>query len=304
MKQLGIYSAAILSMLFWSSAFVWSKIALQYYSPITIVLLRLIIASILMEWIARVFVKERKIKIEHRYHFILLSFFEPFCYFIGEYFGMQYVSATIGALVISTIPVFTPFVAYLLLKEKITKYGIFGLFLSFGGVVLIVLQDSDWQTSLKGIALLFFAVFSGLSYGFLLRKIAANYSSILIVKVQSQIGALMFLPLFLLFDVSHFLSVRPDVLIIGTIVKLAVFASCGAFLLFTIAMRHMGLTNANLFTNLIPVFTAFISYIVLNEAFSMQKIVGVVIVIFGLFISQIPFLLLKMKPKAQVVVNS
>ncbi len=170
MKQLGIYSAAILSMLFWSSAFVWSKIALQYYSPITIVLLRLIIASVLMELIARVFIKERKIKKEHRYHFVLLSFFEPFCYFIGEYFGMQYVSATIGALVISTIPVFTPFVAYFLLKEKITRYGIIGLILSFGGVVLIVLQDSNWQTSLIGIALLFLLCFQGFLMDFYCEK--------------------------------------------------------------------------------------------------------------------------------------
>jgi drug/metabolite transporter (DMT)-like permease len=304
MKQLGIYSAAVFSMLFWSSAFVWSKIALDYYSPITIVFLRLIIASVLMELISRIFLKDIKIKKEHRYHLILLSFFEPFCYFLGEYYGMQYVSATIGALVISTIPVFTPFIAYFLLQEKITKYGIFGLILSFGGVILIVLQDNNWQTSLKGIALLFFAVFSGLAYGFLLRKIAVHYSSLLIVKVQSQIGALMFLPLFFLFEWSGFLAVRPDYLIISTIVKLAVFASCGAFLLFTIAMRHIGLTNANLFTNLIPVFTAVISYFVLKEAFSAQKIIGVVIVICGLFISQIPYIVLKMKPKTQMMVNS
>jgi len=114
----------------------------------------------------------------------------------------------------------------------------------------------------------------------------------------------MFLPLFFLFDFSKFIAVRPDYVIISTIVKLAVFASCGAFLLFTIAMRHMGLTNANIFTNLIPVFTAIISYILLGEAFSFQKIVGIFIVISGLFLSQLPYLLHRKRQKAPVIVNS
>jgi len=50
----------------------------------------------------------------------------------------------------------------------------------------------------------------------------------------------------------------------------------------------MGLINANIFANLIPVFTAVIAYYVLKESFKILKIIGILIVICGLFISQIP----------------
>ena len=42
-----------------------------------------------------------------------------------------------------------------------------------------------------------------------------------------------------------------------------------------------------MFTNLIPVFTAFFSYIILSESFTLNKIIGILIVIVGVMISQI-----------------
>ena len=301
MKQIGIYLAAIFSMLFWSSAFVWTKVALEYYPPITIVFLRLLVASVLLHLFLCLIRNEEKIKSGHLKHFFLLAFFEPFCYFLGESFGMKYVSATVGAIIISTIPVFTPFFTYFFLNEKITKFGIIGLIVSFSGVILIVSQNSSIEASIKGILLLFFAVLSGLSYGIQLRKVAHEYSSIFIVKIQSQIGALLFLPIFFVTDLSTFLSIPITWEIFFTIFKLALFASCGAFILFTIAMRRLGLNNANIFSNLVPVFTAIISYFVLGELFSFSKIIGVFIVVIGLFISQIPFFLHVKKRKTNIM---
>jgi drug/metabolite transporter (DMT)-like permease len=49
----------------------------------------------------------------------------------------------------------------------------------------------------------------------------------------------------------------------------------------------MGISKATVFTNCIPVFTALFSFILLSEKLSMQNIIGMFIVITGLFLSQL-----------------
>ena len=55
-----------------------------------------------------------------RAFFYLLSFFEPFCYFLGESYGMRYISSTLGSIIIATIPIFTPFLVFIFHKKKIS----------------------------------------------------------------------------------------------------------------------------------------------------------------------------------------
>jgi drug/metabolite transporter (DMT)-like permease len=71
------------------------------------------------------------------------------------------------------------------------------------------------------------------------------------------------------------------------VIKLAVFGSLLAFVLFIDAIRVIGVTRANVFINLIPVLTAIFSYFILNEQFSVIRIAGVIIVIAGLILSQL-----------------
>jgi drug/metabolite transporter (DMT)-like permease len=70
------------------------------------------------------------------------------------------------------------------------------------------------------------------------------------------------------------------------ILELAAFASCGAFILFAYSVEKIGITKANVFTNSIPVFTAFFSFILLGDKMTVQNITGMAIVIAGLFMSQ------------------
>jgi drug/metabolite transporter (DMT)-like permease len=48
----------------------------------------------------------------------------------------------------------------------------------------------------------------------------------------------------------------------------------------------MGITKANVFTNFIPIFTAFFSFLILGDKLTMQNILGMAIVISGLIMSQ------------------
>ena len=286
--KIWVYIAAVLATLFWGFSFVWFKQAFLFYKPITVVFLRLIVASILLNIYIKISGKTQRIARQDFKLFLLLAFFEPFCYFLGESFGLTFVSATVGAIIIATIPLFTPFFTYFLIKEKITIYGILGLIISFFGVLLIVIRDYSGASTIKGVILMFIAVFSAISYGVLVKKLTVRYSGFTIVKWQNLIGMIYFLPVFFIFEFTHFLSVKPNLSVIILILKLAIFASTLAFILITYVIKKIGLINANIFANLIPVFTAVIAYFILKESFDLKKIIGISVVICGLFISQIP----------------
>ncbi|NQV16919.1 MAG: DMT family transporter [Armatimonadetes bacterium] len=286
--KIWVYIAAILATFFWGFSFVWFKQAFLVYRPITVVFLRLVIASILLSIYIKTTGKTQIIARKDYKSFLLLAFFEPFCYFMGESFGLTFVSATVGAIIIATIPLFTPFFTYFFIKEKITIYGIVGLIISFFGVLLIVIKGQGGATSIKGVILMFFAVFTAVSFGIIVKKLTIRYSVFTIVKCQNLLGIFYFLPFFIIFEGSHFLSVKPDLSVIITIVKLAVFCSTLAFIFMIYVIKKIGLINANIFANIIPVFTAVIAFFVLKESFDLKKIIGIAVVICGLFISQIP----------------
>jgi drug/metabolite transporter (DMT)-like permease len=60
-----------------------------------------------------------------------------------------------------------------------------------------------------------------------------------------------------------------------------------AFICFVASVKEFGAVKTALFTNLIPVFAALFAFLILNKIFTWQEIIGMSIVILGLFVSQI-----------------
>ncbi len=287
-RRLRTYGGIILAMIFWSLSFIWFKEANETYRPVTIVLIRLIISVILLSTYLFVKKKFMKIRKEDRKLFLMLSLFEPFLYFLGESFGLTYVSATVGSVIISTIPVFATIGAWLLFREKLRIINYAGIIVSFLGVVVFILNSNGGISfNMKGLALLGLAVFSAVGYNLTLSRLVDHYSPVFIVYFQNALGAILFLPVFLITDYRSFIGTPVTVASFIPILELAVFASCGAFILFAFSVRNIGITRANVFTNFIPVFTAIFSFFILGEKLSVQNVIGILIVVAGLYMSQI-----------------
>jgi drug/metabolite transporter (DMT)-like permease len=218
----------------------------------------------------------------------MLAFFEPLLYYLGESYGLKYVAPTVAAVVISTIPLFVPFSMYFLAKEPINSGTFFGIFIAFIGVMMVVLnKDLSFAASPVGIGFLMIAVASVMGYSFILQGLTKKYNAYTIISIQNIIGVVYFLPLLLLFDMDILLTVQWNAELILNITSLAIFASALAFFLFTIGTKHIGVTKASIFTYLVPIFTAIISYNIGHEEFTILKITGILVVILGLSLSQL-----------------
>ncbi len=296
MKNLKIYFLLVLSMLLWGFSFVWAKIALETYSPFTIVLFRLFIAVSFIYLFSLVAKIKIKIHSKDLPWFLLLAFFEPFLYFLGELFGLQKVSATTASVIISTIPIFVPIFSFFIFKEKLLLINIFGGAFSFVGVLIIVFNKHlQLEASTEGILLMFLAVFAATGYSLVVKKISEKYNAMSIVFFQNVFAIIGFLPLFIIFDLKEFVNINHNINSIISIVELGIFASSIAFILFAQGIKEIGVSKAGFFSNIIPVFTAVVAFFVLDERLSIFKYLGIFIVILGLFLSQMNSLNLKKK---------
>jgi drug/metabolite transporter (DMT)-like permease len=199
---------------------------------------------------------------------------------------MLYVSSTLAAIIIATIPLFTPFVG-IFYGEKLTLNNYMGMIISFLGVVMVVYVEGTISGApIIGILLMFLAVFSTQGYAILLKKLSSDYNALSIVSFQNLLGAVYFLPLFLVIDLPSFKvhSLRFEDFL--PIIYLGLFASTFSFLLFIQGVKKIGVAKSMVFTNFIPVVTAIMAMQVLGERMTLLKVLGIFITVFGLFMSQ------------------
>ncbi len=288
-KSATVYLSAIVAMVFWAFSFIWYKEVLVAYKPVSLVLMRLIISSVLLIAVTASLGRLNRIKREDIKTFILLSFLSPFLYFLGESYGVSYMPSTLAAVIIATIPLFSPIGAYYYLKERISMMNFLGIIVSVVGVGLVVFHQGFNLTDVHplGLAFMLLAVVSALGYSLLIKKLANKYNVLSIVAYQNLIGVFFFLPLFFLLDFKQFIQVVPTWDVMLPLLNLGVFASTFAFVFFTYAIKHLGVSKANIFTNAIPVLTAILAFFILNEVITPVKMAGILVVVLGLFLSQL-----------------
>lgn len=303
MKRLIPYVAVVTAMLIWAGAGIAVKEALVLFSPLTLIVLRFTLAVLLMLVVGLIFrqndilglqlVAKRDIPL-----FLLGGLFQPFLYFIFETYTYQsFASPTIAEAMLSTQPVLAPIFAFLLLRERVTRNNILGIFLSTIGMLLLLLVGSDTFSlgSPWGILLAIVTVSMSVSYSVILRRIPTRYSSLSIVFYVQSFSLLLFYIVWAVMGEAS-IVMRNSVLLLQhsaqllhsgiAVLYLAIFASVTAFVLFCYTVRKIGVTRANVFNNVRPVFTAMLMWLIFDEVLPIWKLIGIVVIIIGLFISQ------------------
>ncbi|MEI8005981.1 MAG: DMT family transporter [Bacteroidota bacterium] len=285
--KIPVHLYATAAMLFWGLSFIWTTSLLAYFQPVTIIFIRLLISSAFLFILMIASGRFEKIKKEDFWLLMGSAVFNPFLYFLGENFGVKFTTPTLSSVIIATIPVFSPFVAWLTFKEKISRLNMLGIAISFSGVaVMLSSRNLSFSGEGKGVLALFGAVMSSLVFSVFLKKLTRKYSPVTLVAYQNIIGALMFLPVFLIFESDRISEVHLNFKIISAFLALSIFASSLAFVFFAKTVKEIGISKANIYSNLIPVFTAVFSYFLISESFTLIKFLGIILVIGGVYLSE------------------
>ena len=285
-------------MLCWAGAGIAVKEALVVFSPLTLIVLRFSLAIVLMLLVGLLFrghevlglqrVEKRDIPL-----FVLGGLFQPFLYFIFETYTYQsFASPTIAEAMLSTQPIMAPILAFIILREKVTRNNVVGILISTVGMLLLLLVGANnfalgnpW-----GVLLAIVTVSMSVGYTIILRRIPTRYSSLSIVFYVQLVALVLFYAVWGVFDRQSLQdTIAPlsaDITPVVAVGYLAVFASVTAFILFCYTVRQIGVTRANVFNNVRPVFTALLMWVIFDEQLPVWKWVGIIVIVIGLFISQ------------------
>lgn len=203
------------------------------------------------------------------------------CYVIA----MQHVTAGVGALAIATNPLFISFSSLFFLKQKLKNEIIVALLLGTSGVVIAswpLLKDAS--ITISGLVLLLFSMLSYSIGAIYFSSKKWNSLSILTINGwQTTIGGILLLPFTLIEyqgNHNHF-----NFEYWGGTLWLAIFVSIFAIQLWLWLLKKNAV-KAGLWLFLCPVFGFAIAAIILKDKITLYTIIGVVLVMIGLFLSQ------------------
>ena len=300
------YIAIVAAMLIWAGAGIAVKEALVIFSPLTLIVMRFTLAVLLMLSIGLLFrhnsiVGLQRVERKDIPLFLLGGLFQPFLYFIFESYTYQsFSSPTVAEALLSTQPVMAPLFAWVLLRERVTRNNILGIVLSTLGVMMLLMMGGgplamgDGSIG-KGVLLAVLTVSMSVSYSVVLRRIPTQYSPLSIVFYVQSFALVLFWAMWGISGIGDGLLGDEGIRLLGegqwvksllSVGYLAVLASVTAFILFCYTVRQIGVTRANVFNNVRPVFTAILMWMIFGEILPIWKIIGIIIIIIGLFISQ------------------
>ena len=285
-----IYIASMFAIILWGMSYIWTDKLIGMGIPIFyFVFVRILMAGIILFLFNTAYARIKRIQRQDIGKFLLLSFFEPFIYFICETYGLKMTgSPTISAMVIATIPIFSIGAGIIFFREKINAVNIGGILLSLVGIVLVAMAKGELgEHFIWGLVLLLIAVIAEVGHASLTKSLAGNYPSQTIVMYQFLIGSVYLLPTFIWKGVKDFdmeLYLSADVLY--PITCLAVLCSSLAFSLWVSTIKNLGVAKSSIFSALIPVAAAIIAWVLGHEVLNDRQWLGIALSTIGVILSQ------------------
>src|SRR5271157_5846545 len=253
--------ALAFTLVIWASAFAGIRAGLRAYSPANLAVLRFLVASLVLAIYAGV-AHFRRPELRDIPGLILTGTIGITFYNLALNYGETRVTAGAASLLIASTPIWTALLARVVLHERLTAIGWFGVFLSFAGVALIASGEGEGiRLSLQALVILAAAVTSAV-YMILQKHYLGRYSALEFTAYSIWSGTVLMLPFGSGF--LHTLHTAPAPATLA-VFYLGVFPGALAYVAWAYVLSHgaAGRTTSLLF--LIPVLAIGIAWLWLGE---------------------------------------
>lgn len=285
------YVFLTLAPLFWAGNFVFGKPLSEALPPFGINLIRWLLACVIL--VPLMLYLEGRFPRPARQLWpglVVMALTGVLMFNSLVYLSLEYTTSTNAALINGATPILTIVLAAAVGFDRLTGRRVAGALTSLVGVGWIVSRGS-----LEALANFSF------NRGDLVMLIAAllwAVYTVLVIRVTrvltplavTTITAVLALPLSVLIG-GYELTTQPlgeitPVVVLG-LVYVGVVASVGAFLFWSIGIKGIGAARGSVFLNLIPVFTAVLAAVALDERPGFPQLVGGLLVICGVTLASL-----------------
>jgi len=279
------YLQILLAVIFWGTSFVATKTALLEIKPVTIIILRLLLASVLLSIIAITTKRNFSINLKSHGWILILAMIATFHLWI-QVTGLQYTTASNTGWIIGTAPIFMAILGLIFFKEKITLLQLAGIFIAMFGLLLLIGNGNILNINLikdKGDLLVLGSAFTWGVYSMVNKKISLTYSPLMTILFLFIMMAVIIIPFNL--NSATFNSVL-HLSLIGwiCILFLGIFCSGIAYVIWARALRDMESAKVGAFLYMEPLITVFAAWFFLNETITVIMILSGLLITLGVFI--------------------
>ncbi len=281
------HAAAFITIVIWGTTFISTKVLLRAFTPIEILFIRFAIGYLALWCVYPKMLQPSSWKQE--VFFAAAGLCGITLYYLFENIALTYTLASNVGVIISIAPFFTAFLGYLLLKDA-PPDGRFigGFFLAMAGVSLLSFGSETTLTlSPLGDFLAVIAAVIWAVYSLLTKKTASfGYHSIQATRRTFFYGLLFMLPVvaWMGFDVKPQQILATPHLLRSAFLGPGVIRS--VLRTWNFAVRQLGPVKTSVYIYMVPVITAATSALVLAEPITLQTLLGIILTLAGLFLSE------------------
>ncbi len=274
--------ALIITMIFWSSAFVGIRAGLEGYSPGALALFRFLVASLCM-LILYVRLPADRPRVSHidKIKLLLIGVLTLSTYHVFLNYGEISVSSGIASFIISQSPVITTVFAIFFLKERINIIGILGMVISIVGVTVIMLgQDGEFKFDLGNSFVLLSAVLGSL-FAVVQKPFLKKYHGTDVTAYGMwgcALGLVFYFPA-LSHDIRHASTIATF-----SAVYLGIFPAALAYLAWSHILTVMPASRAANFLYFMPLLATLLGWFFLGEIPLWSSLAGGVVALIGLWV--------------------
>ncbi|MFJ7309770.1 DMT family transporter [Peribacillus frigoritolerans] len=282
MLNLKLTSAHLITIILWASAFPGIRAAVTAYSPEHVSLLRLLIGSITLILVA-VIQGIRLPEVKDVPIILLLGFLGFSVYQTALNYGEQTISAGVASLLVSTTPIFTALLALLFFREKFGFWEWAGSLIGFSGMAFIFLGGSTERFSLNiGIILVLVASLSESIY-FVFQNAYLKKYGFVTFTIYTIWSGTIFMMIFSPGLGKAIIHAPIDITLV--VIYLGIFPTVIPYFTLAYIISRTGASEATSSLYLTPVISFLIAWIWLGELPTTYAIIGGMITLGGVFLS-------------------
>ncbi len=277
-KNLGTALAIVLTVVTWSSAFVGIRAGLQGYDPGSLALFRYLIASLGM-LILFIFQKSQRKLAWKEMALVAINGVIGFgIYNLALNYGEVTIDAGIAGFIISQIPVLMTLLAVAFLREKISIQAWLGMAISFFGIAMIGVSQSQAGAFNFGVVYVLVAVMTAAIYAVCCKPLLKKLNPITLTAYCIWWGTLslcIYLPNLIREIPTAPLSTTLAVIYLG------IFPGLAGYLSWSYVLDRLPASRASSYLYVMPILATIMGWLFLGEIPTWISLVGGLVALGG-----------------------
>lgn len=286
--NLNIYIVIFIQLLITGGTHIVAKAVVTDIDAVTLTFVRSLVSSVGL--LALFIVREKRLKIEKKdWRMMFILGFLGLV--INQFFylhGLKFSTAANGALLYATTPVMVLVLSHFMLGERITRRKTAGVLLAFAGITIVIFERGvDFSSNYAfGNLMILIAVLAWAFFTILGKPMILKYGAFHTTCVAMISGMFLFFPVGLASSLSFpFAAITP--LQWGGILYLGIGTSILGYVLWYYVLGRIEVSKAAVFANGQPIIATLLSLIFLDYSITGQFVVGGVVTIAGVVITQL-----------------